>query len=87
MNNVFVYCEIEEGKVAEVSLEILSKGRSLAKTLKCSLEAIVIGSKLNGIENELFKYGADVVHIADDKRLYPYLTLPHAAIVSGVFEK
>ena len=87
MNNVFVYCEIEEGKVAEVSLEILSKGRSLAKTLKCSLEAIVIGSKLSGIENELFKYGADVVHVADDKRLYPYLTLPHAAIVSSVFEK
>ena len=87
MNNVFVYCEIDEGKVAEVSLEILSKGQSLAKDLKCNLEAIVIGSKLNGIENELFKYGADVVHIADDKRLYPYLTLPHAAIISAVFEK
>lgn len=87
MNNVFVYCEIDEGKVAEVSLEILSKGRALAKTLKCKLEAIVVGTELNGIENELFKYGTDVVHIADDKRLYPYLTLPHARIVTEVFEK
>jgi electron transfer flavoprotein alpha subunit len=87
MDNVFVYCEIDEGKVAEVSLEILSKGRALAKTLKCKLEAIVVGTEIDGIENVLFKYGADVVHIADDKRLYPYLTLPHANIVTAIFEK
>lgn len=85
MDNVFVYCEIEDGKIAEVSLEILSKGRSLANDLKCQLEAIVLGSKLKDIEKELFEYGADVVHIGDDKRLYPYLTLPHAAIISAVF--
>ena len=87
MDNVFVYCEIDEGKVAEVSLEILSKGRTLANTLKCKLEAVVLGSGLKGIENELYKYGTDVVHIADDSRLYPYLTLPHASIISSIFEK
>ena len=87
MDNVFVYCEIDEGKVAEVSLEILSKGRALAKTLKCKLEAVVLGNGLIGIEDKLFKFGADVVHIADDKRLYPYLTLPHANIVSWLYEK
>lgn len=87
MNNVFVYCEIDEGKVAEVSLEILSKGRSLANDLKCQLEVIALGNDLNGIEQELFSYGADVLYIADDKRLYPYLTLPHAAIVTEIFEK
>ena len=27
MNNIFVYCENEEGKVADVSLELLTKGR------------------------------------------------------------
>jgi electron transfer flavoprotein alpha subunit len=46
-----------------------------------------VGTELDGIENELFKYGADVVHIADDKRLYPYLTLPHANIVTTIFDK
>lgn len=86
MNNVFVYCELEEGEVAEVSLEILSKGRSLANELNCELEALVIGSGVKGMENELFEYGADRVHLADDKRLYPYLTLPHAAIVSSIFD-
>ncbi len=87
MNNVFVYCEIEEGHIAEVSLELLSKGRSLALRQKCGLEAVVIGSGLKGIEKQIFPYGADVVHIADDKRLYPYTTLPHAAIVKGLFEQ
>ncbi len=87
MDNVFVYCEIEEGKIAEVSLELLSKGRSLATRQNCSLEAVVIGSGLKDIEKQIFPYGVDVLHIADDKRLYPYTTLPHAAIVKGLFEQ
>ncbi len=87
MNNVFVYCEIEEGKVADVSLELLTKGRSLANQLKCRLEAVVAGSKLDGVEKQINPYGADVIHIAEDKSLYPYKTLPHAKIVKEVFQK
>jgi electron transfer flavoprotein alpha subunit len=87
VNNVFVYCEIEEGHVVDVSLELLTKGRSLANQLDCKLEAIIIGSDLNGIEKQVLPYGVDVLHIAEDLRLYPYLTLPHAAIVTKVFEE
>ncbi len=85
MNNIFVYCEVEEGVVAEVSLELLTKGRSLANELKCKLEAVVIGSGLKGVEKQIFPYGADVVHIADDPRLEPYTTLPHASILINLF--
>lgn len=85
MKNIFVYCEIEEGQVSDVSLELLTKGRKLADELKCNLEAILIGSNLSGIENELFPYGLDTLHIADDVRLANYLTLPYAAIVSKLF--
>lgn len=87
MNNVFVYCEIEDGHIAEVSLELLSKGRSLADLLNCKLEAVVIGSQLKDTGKQIFPYGADVLHIADDKRLYPYTTLPHAAIIRRLFEQ
>lgn len=87
MNNIFVYCEIENGKVADVSLELLTKGRSLAQQLGCSLEALAIGNKLEGIENELFLYGADVVHVADNEKLAPYLTLVHTSIVTGIFKE
>ncbi len=87
MNNVFVYCEMDGNQVADVSLEILSKGRSLADDLKVKLEAIVLGHQLKGIDRELGEYGVDIIHLADDKRLSPYLTMPHAAIVSAIFKK
>lgn len=87
MNSIFVYCEIEDGAVVDVSLELLTKGRTLANELKCKLEAIVIGNELKGIEKQIMPFGVDVIHIADDKKLYPYLNLPHAAIVKAVFEE
>ena len=65
MNNIFVYCEIEGGKVADVSLELLTKGRALADTLGCELEALALGQGLAGVEKQLAEYGADVVHVAD----------------------
>ncbi len=86
MNNVIVYCEIEDGNVVDVSFELLTKGRALANQLQCKLEAITIGSGLNGIEEQIYSFGVDILHIADDSKLYPYLTLPHSAIVTKVFE-
>lgn len=85
MNNIFVYCEIENGRVADVSLELLTKGRNLADQLGCQLEALAIGHHLAGIETELGQYGADVVHVADDARLAPFRTLPHTTLVNAIF--
>ena len=87
MNNIFVYCAIEDGKVADVSLELLTKGRVLADTLGCELEALALGHNLAGIEKELAEYGADRVHVADCECLAPYRTLPHAAVVCGIFKE
>jgi electron transfer flavoprotein alpha subunit len=87
MNSVFVYIEIEDGQVAEVSMELMTKGRALATELKVKLEAIAIGYKLDGIEKDIFPYGVDVLHLADDKRLAPYSTLPHNAIVVKLFQE
>lgn len=81
MNNLFVYCEIEDGIVADVSLELLTKGRSLATRLGCRLEAIAAGTKLDGIGAQVFPYGVDVLHVFDDPRLFPYTSLPHTSIL------
>ena len=86
MNNIFVYCEIEDGQVVDVSLELLTKGRKLANDLKCQLEAVVIGSNLNGIGEQIIPYGVDVLHVADNEKLYPYLTLPHARLLNQILE-
>lgn len=87
MNNIFVYCEVEEGVVADVSLELLTKGRSLANELKCQLEAVIIGADLKNIENQVIPYGVDVVHIVEDPRLAPYTTSPHAAVLIKLFKE
>lgn len=57
-NNLIVYCEYDEGRIADVSLELLTKGRTLATRLGCRLEALVLGDKLDGIEQELFPYAS-----------------------------
>lgn len=88
MNNIFVYCEVtEEGTIADVSLELLSKGKKLAGDLDVKLEAVVIGHSVANLEAQLYPFGVDVIHYADDERLFPYATLPHASILLDVFGK
>ncbi len=86
-NNIVVYCEYDEGHVADVSLELLTKGRVLADKLGVKLEALVIGDKLDGIENGLYPYGVDTVYKAADKRLYPYTSNPHSAVLIKLFRE
>ena len=87
MDNLFVYLEIEDGVVAEVSQELLTKGRSLANQLGCKLEAIAAGVNLGKVEEQVFPYGVDVLHIFEDKRLLPYTTLPHTSILVKLFKE
>ena len=86
-NNLIVYCEYDEGRVAEVSLELLTKGRELATRLGVKLEALVLGDKLEGIENKLFPYGVDVVYKMQVDRLLPYTSLPHSSAVINLFKE
>ena len=87
MNNVFVYCELEGTTVADVSLELLTKGRKLANQLGCQLEAIIAGTNLNGVESQVLPYGVDKVHVFDAPGLFPYTTLPHASILINLFKE
>jgi len=87
MNNLFVYCEIEDGNIADVSLELLTKGRSLANQLKCQLEAVVAGYKLDDIEKQAIPYGVDKLHVFDAEGLYPYTSLPHTSILVNLFKE
>ena len=87
MNNLIVYCEIEDGIIADVSLELLTKGRSLANQLNCKLEALVIGSNLDGVEKQVFPYGVDTVYTVDDPRLYPYTSIPHTSVLVHLFKE
>ena len=88
MNNVFVYCELEGTKVAEVSQELLTKGRKLANTLGVKLEAVAAGSGITGqVEAQILPYGVDVLHLFDAPGLSPYTSLPHTAVLVNLFKE
>ncbi len=87
MKNVSVYCEIQDGQVASISLELLSAGKKLAEKLGVQLEAMVFGAKTGGVEKQIAKYGVDTIFTATDPRLEPYTTLPHAALAIHVLRE
>jgi len=86
-HNLIVYCEFEDGKVADVSLELLTKGRQLADRLGIRLEAVVAGDDLKDVEKQILPYGVDTVYKFEDKRLYPYTSLPHSPILINLFKE
>ncbi|MBQ4380388.1 MAG: electron transfer flavoprotein subunit alpha, partial [Bacteroidaceae bacterium] len=87
MNNVFVYCELEGNKVADVSLELCTKGRKLANQLGVQLEAVLVGTGLDGVEKQVIPYGVDKVHVFDAEGLFPYTSLPHTSAVVNLFKE
>lgn len=87
MDNIIVYCEVEEGRIADVSYELLTKARGLAQDFGCAVEALVIGHGVGEEVKRVADYGATRVYLADDKRLEHYLTLPYERIVCEVFRK
>ena len=87
MNNVFVYLEIEGTTVADVSLELLTKGRKLANQLGCQLEAVAAGSNLAGSEKQVLPFGVDKLHVFDAPGLFPYTSLPHSSVLINLFKE
>lgn len=88
MNNVFVYCEIEGTTVAEVSQELLTKGRKLANELGVQLHAVVAGTGIKGkVECQILPYGVDKLFVFDAEGLFPYTSAPHTDILVNLFKE
>lgn len=66
-SDVLVYVEHLKGKIADVSFELLGKGRDLANALGGKLDAVLIGSQCGGLAEQLGK--ADRVLCVADMRL------------------
>ena len=86
-NNLIVYLEFEDGRIADVSLELLTKGRVLASKLGVKLEAVVVGDNLDGVEKQVFPYGVDRLYKVADPRLFPYTSNPHSAVLINLFRE
>jgi electron transfer flavoprotein alpha subunit len=69
---VWVFAEQEAGKLSDVPLELLSKGRELADTLSVPLGAVLIGHGVGELASTLIACGADKVYVVEDARLAHY---------------
>jgi len=79
--NVYVFAEVDEGRVAEVSLELVHKARELARALDGLAGAFLLGDSAEPLARTLFEHGCDEVVLADDPALGRYATLPYADVL------
>ena len=85
--DVWVFVEQREGRPAEVSFELLSKGRKLADRLGGPLKALLLGHELGELVQQAFRYGSDEVLLVEHPELRDYRTLPYSRVVGGLIAK
>jgi electron transfer flavoprotein alpha subunit len=86
-NEVWVFIEQRSGKPADVSFELLSKGRKLADGINGILKAVVIGFNTKDIVKETFKYGAKEDLVIDHSELKHYNTISYSRLLSALVKK
>lgn len=82
IGNVWVYIEQDEGRIADVSLELVCKGRELAGELGVKTEGVVLGKDISAeLTEKLHEYGCDNVFVVEDPALQHFTAVPYAKII------
>jgi len=81
--NVLVFAEQRRGKLMDVSLELLGKGRKIADSLgqDHNLDAVLVGNKINDLTKKLISYGADRVFTYDHPKYQDYTVENYTAAI------
>ncbi|HEX7588727.1 MAG TPA: electron transfer flavoprotein subunit alpha, partial [Anaerolineae bacterium] len=82
--DVWVFLEQEQGKIADVSLELLAKGQELAQKLNSQVYGVLGGYDVEELAEKSIHQGADRVLLADHPELEIYRTLPYARVASDL---
>jgi len=81
-NNVLVFVERREGQVKKPSLEAISAGAGLAKTLGGKLAAVALGPGASDAAAEVARYGADKLYCAEAAHLELFAAEAYAACLA-----
>ena len=84
---VFVFAQQVDNKLNGIALELVGKGKDLAKDLDTEVTAVLIGSDVMSLTKELAEYGADRIIVVDDPELKEYRTEPYAHALAEVIKK
>ena len=82
-----MFVEQRSGKPADVSFELLCKGRKLASAMSGKLISVVIGDGVQDLAKETFRFGADEVLLVDHPELKDYRTLPYSRILKELVQE
>ena len=84
---VFVFAQQVDNEISGIAFELIGKGKDLAKDLNTEVTAVLIGSGVKGLADELAAYGADRVIVVDDPELKDYRTEPYTHALASVINK
>ena len=84
---VWVYAEVQDGTLQEVSLELCCKARQLADTLGVNVGAVLLGSGVAKFSEPLIAHGADNVYLVEDAALKDFRTDPYAHVLVELIKK
>jgi len=84
---VWVFAEQEDGKLSDVPLELMGKGRELAEILSVPLAAVLLGERVAHLADTLIAHGADKVYLAEDRRLAHYQATTYRHVICQLAEQ
>ena len=84
---VYVFAQQVDNEISSIAFELLGKAKDLAKDLSTDVTAVLIGSGIKELADQLAEYGADKVIVVDDPELKDYRTEPYAHALSSVINQ
>lgn len=84
---VFVFAQQVDNVISNIAYELIGKGKELAKDLGVEVTAVLVGSDVKGLADQLAEYGADKVIVVDDPELKEYRTEPYAHALASVINE
>ncbi len=84
---VYVFAQQVDNEISSIAFELLGKAKDLAKDLSTEVTAVLVGSGVKGLADQLAEYGADKVIVVDDPELKDYRTEPYAHALASVINK
>ena len=84
---VYVFAQQVDNEISSIAFELLGKAKDLAKDLSTDVTAVLIGSDIKGLADQLAEYGADKVIVVDDPELKNYRTEPYAHALASVINQ
>lgn len=86
-NSILVFIEIQDGKIADVSLELISESKRLAVNRGYRVEGVALGANISALLPSTGQYGCDRVYCVEDPRLATPTSVPYAKLITSVIQK